>query len=108
MIDPAMAIVEKGLTKILNTPGMEVSAVAVKLATEVMDRSGFPRASKVELEQVEAKITEEEGRAIVLIVRRACELAGLDLTEGAARSAVGKALREWADKKRRGEEATNP
>lgn len=107
LVEPAIAALSKALGRIERQDGIELHPSTVRYVLAVLDRCGYPPASKIELQAIEAKLTEEHVAAMVAIVRRACALLGLDLRADGVRGAVAAAMKEWAAKQR-GEDPPEP
>jgi len=89
LLDPAI----NGLQAALES---EDFGAVLKAARLVLDRAGYPPATKLEIEAHERHLAESQGRMIVDVIIAALTTLGIDTQDSEVREVVGKHLRLMA------------
>ncbi len=87
------ALVDPAITGLQTALDSEDLGAVLKAARLVLDRAGFPPATKLEIETQQVRLAEEPGRMMMRVIEGSIEEFGIDAQDPEVRKVVGKHLR---------------
>ena len=87
------ALVDPAITGLQTALDSEDLGAVLKAARLVLDRAGFPPATKLEIETQRVRLVEEQGQMIVRVIAKSLTDLGIDFEDRDVRKVVAQHLR---------------